>query len=164
MFETRRLIALIAFIYQVWITIDATFGPHRLPERIPIHFGLNGQPNGWGSPASLMLPLFPAIALGVFLLMSFIAHHPELFNYPVQVTDENRQRLQAVTQNLLAWMRMEMVCLFATVQWLIISSARHPLGGSPAWMGAPIVAWIVVIFATVILNVTALYRAAIDHR
>jgi uncharacterized membrane protein len=161
MFESRRFIALVAFIYQIWITIDALVGPHRLPDRIPVHFDSAGNPNGWGSPASLMLPLFPAIALGVFVLMSFIARHPELFNYPVQVTDENRGRLQAITLNLLAWMRMEMVCLFATVQWLIISSARHPQGGFSQWVGAPIVAWIVVIFATVILNVLALRRAAI---
>jgi uncharacterized membrane protein len=164
MFETRRSIALIAFIYQLWITLDALVGPHRLPERIPTHFALNGQPNGWGSPASLMLPLFPAIALGVFLLMTFIARHPELFNYPVAVTDENRGRLQAATQNLLAWMRMEMVCLFATVQWLIIASARHPQGGFSQWTAVPIVLWIAVIFATVILNVLALHRAAIARQ
>ena len=43
----------------------------NLPSRIPVHFNLAGQPNGWGSPNTLWVLLgFQVLVCGVMLLMS----------------------------------------------------------------------------------------------
>lgn len=151
------ILALAALAFQIWLTCDALFGAQRLPDRIPIHFDLHGQPNGWGSPASL--PLLPAIAVGVFLLLTVIARFPETFNYPVAVTDANRQRLQALTMDLLAWMRMEVSCLFAAIQWISIQAAHHPQGGFSPRFGGIVLTILALLFCTIGWFIVAIFRA-----
>lgn len=40
----------------------------RLPERVPVHWNLQGQVDGWGSPLSAAL-LLPALSTGAYLLI-----------------------------------------------------------------------------------------------
>lgn len=40
-----------------------------LPARIPVHFGLSGEPDGWGGPATLWAMLTISVLLGNFLLL-----------------------------------------------------------------------------------------------
>jgi uncharacterized membrane protein len=62
---------------DIWIlalfALDLAFGlavRHRLPERVPTHWGADGQVNGWGSPwEAVLLP--PAIAAGAYLILLF---------------------------------------------------------------------------------------------
>jgi len=152
-----EVIAWAALAFQVGITVDAFYGPHRLPDRIPIHFDQQGQPNGWGTPADI--PFFlPAIALGVYLLLAVIARFPESFNYPVAVNDANRDRLQTLTLGMLAWMRMEIPCLFAFMQWIILQAARHPQGGFSPRFGWFILGMVVLLIGTVGWYVAAMFR------
>jgi uncharacterized membrane protein len=126
--ETISLVALIALAF---LTRSALRGPHRLPDKIPTHFDMTGHANGWDSPASLLL--LPIVALGIYLLITVLSRFPALFNFPVEVTDQNRARLQALAWNMIAWIKAEMLCLFAWIQWMTIQAARMPDGGfSPA--------------------------------
>ena len=148
-------IALAAFISLIWITFDGYYGPHRLPERIPTHFGLDGQPNGWGSPR--MLVMLPLIAQLIYLGMTLVTRFPSAFNYPVRVTVENRPRLEAQVFQMIAWLKTEVVCLFTFIQWCVIQSARQGrLVLSP--LAVPL--FIVAIFVTIGWHFVALFRAA----
>jgi len=42
----------------------------QLPDRIAIHFGFDGTPNGWGS--KWMIFLLPAVNIGAYLLILFL--------------------------------------------------------------------------------------------
>lgn len=60
----------------------------QLPERIPIHFDINGNPDGWSKKA--MLWILPAIFVGTVVMLQVISKmSPDNFNYPVQITEEN---------------------------------------------------------------------------
>ncbi len=147
-------ISLGALALQLWITHRALYGPGRLPERIPTHFDFAGNPNGWGSPA--MLLLFPAVAVALYLIITVVARFPSAFNYPVPVTAENRPRLQALVLGMIAWLKMELVCLFTWIQWSIIETARRGQGGlTPVLMPLSILA----IFGTVIWYFVAMRGA-----
>jgi hypothetical protein len=101
--------------------------------------------------------LFPAAAVGIYLLMTVVVRFPDAFNYPVQVTAENRPRLEALTFSLIAWMKAEILCLFAWIQWMIVVAARQGHNSlSPVLMPVCIVA----IFATVGWHILAMRRAA----
>lgn len=59
----------------------AAYAYPRAPERIPTHWGLDGQPDAWGGPASLFL--VPAMAAGIWLLMGVLPRlDPGRANYP----------------------------------------------------------------------------------
>jgi uncharacterized membrane protein len=57
-----------ALLAALW-TAAAVAYP-RLPDRIPTHWNLRGQPDGWGGPAAAFL--FPAIATGVAVLLHLL--------------------------------------------------------------------------------------------
>lgn len=54
----------------------------QLPDTIPTHFDINGTPNGWGSPTSLLA--LPIIILVVNAAVSLIVHKvdPKYWNRP----------------------------------------------------------------------------------
>ena len=153
--KNLEAISLGAVVLLLWITWRALYGPARLPDRIPTHFDFAGQPNGWGSPA--MLWLFPAVAVGIYLLITLVARFPATFNYPVQVTAENRPRLEALTLRMIAWMKAEILCLFAWIQWMIVAATRQ---GHTGLSAALMPVCIVVIFSTVGWHIVAMRRAA----
>lgn len=54
----------------------------QLPDTIPTHFDINGTPNGWGSPASLLA--LPIIILIANAIISLVVHavDPKYWNRP----------------------------------------------------------------------------------
>ncbi len=54
----------IPFIYLVSIW-------NHLPERVPIHFGIGGDPNGWSSKIGLMF-ITGGLVVGTYLIMLII--------------------------------------------------------------------------------------------
>jgi uncharacterized membrane protein len=152
--KTLETISLADLALQAAITFSVLYGPGRLPNRIPTHFDMAGHPNGWGSPSMLLLLLLVAGIL--YLLMTTVARYPSVFNYPVRVTAENRPRLEELALGMIAWLKAEMLCLFAWIQWVTIQSARHPQQGIP---GASAPVFIAVIFVTVGWFIVAMFRA-----
>jgi len=153
----RNLEAVCLFVLavQLWITYRAINGPARLPDRIPTHFDMAGNPNGWGSPA--MLLLLPVVSLGIYLLITAAAQFPSAFNYPVRVTAQNRAQLQALALAMIAWLKVEVLVTFSWIQWATIQAARHvPRSLSPALMPIALVA----VFGTIAWFVVAMFRAA----
>ena len=122
--RTLATIGLTVLALQVWGYCSDVFGPNRLPDRIPIHFDIAGHPNGWGSPSSFIF--LPILSLALLLFLTVIARFPSMFNYPVEVTEANRNRMQSLTIDLLTWIRTEIVCTFAMAQWMASHLARHP--------------------------------------
>lgn len=150
-----EILSLAALAVLITDTALALYGPERLPARIPTHFSVLGQPDGWGSPR--MLLLFPVVAAAIYLLMTWVSRYPSAFNYPVRVTPRNRERLQGLALDMIAWLKAETLVFFAWMQVSAINAARHPgQGFSPLLMPALLVA----VFATIIGHVTAMFRAA----
>ena len=143
---------------QFWMTEATLHGANRLPDKIPIHFGLNGQPDGWGSPSSLIV--LPIIALTLYLVLTLTAalvpRYPELVNFPFAVSEEDRPKLVEMTMDMVAWLKVELMCLFFGIQYVILDCARKQYGRlSPAY-GLVVVA---VIFGTIDWFSIAMYRA-----
>jgi uncharacterized membrane protein len=139
-----------------WFTYSALNGPERLPDRIPTHFDISGQPNAWGSPGFLWF--LPVIGTGVYLLLTVLGSiRFRRYNLPVRVTESNLPFIQDQTILMVAWIKSEMLCLFAYLQWSILQSARN---GAFRLSPMLIPVFLVVIFSTVGWNLTALIRGA----
>ena len=61
-----------------------------LPDRIPIHFGLRGQPDAWGDKVTIWI--LPAVATVIFGVLTAVSRYPHTFKYPVRITQENARR------------------------------------------------------------------------
>lgn len=157
--KTLELAGLIALGLLAWITYASLYGPNRLPDRVPTHFDAAGNANAWGSPSGMVI--MPVIAGGLYLFMTVVARFPSAFNYPVRVTPANLPRLQAIALNMIAWIKLELVCLFAVLQWVFVQSARS---GEGHLFPRVLPVFLVVIFGTVALHIVALFRAASGTR
>ncbi len=153
--RTLEAIGLGGLAVLFWITYSVFNGPNPLPDRIPTHFDAAGDPNGWGSPN--MLWLLPVIGASLYLVITVISQFPTSFRYSVQVTEANRARLQGVTLSMLAWLKAELVGLFAVLQWWMIQAARSSQGRISPWL---MPGFLVVVFATAGWHVVAHFQAA----
>jgi hypothetical protein len=150
-------ICLAALALQLWIAWDTAFGPHRIAGSVPVHFGLNGQPDRWGHPG--MLPATFAVSLAIYALITVLAvaigRNPALMNFPVDATAANRERLTELSMTLLTWIKTEMVCLFLAIQAATVAVARQGRARlSPAL--APV--FLIALFATVAWHLVAMRR------
>lgn len=148
-------LALIVLLANLALTADALIGPHALPGRIPTHFDIAGQPNAWGNPR--MLLLLPLISLALYVMMTFLSRRPASFNYPAPVTAQNRNRLHRLAVDMLAWLKAEVITLFALIQFFSIRTVRVQENVLPAWL---MPAGLVLLFATIFWHIRAMRRAA----
>lgn len=73
----------------------------RLPETIPIHFNLAGQADGWGPRSSIfvLVGICTVLTVGIVLL----SRHPQIFNYPFEITGGNAQAVYREGERMLIW-------------------------------------------------------------
>ncbi|HMG86300.1 MAG TPA: DUF1648 domain-containing protein [Terracidiphilus sp.] len=139
-----------------WTSYSALNGPERLPDRIPTHFDISGQPNAWGAPGFLWF--LPLVGTGLYMLLTVLGSiRYRRYNLPVRVTEANLPFIQDQTIIMVAWIKCEMLCLFAYLEWSIIQSARN---GTFRLSPMLIPVFLVVIFSTVGWNLAALIRGA----
>jgi uncharacterized membrane protein len=157
--KNLEAICLGALAVMVWITCQAFHGPSPLPDRIPTHFDIAGNPNGWGSPRTLLL--LPGVALATYLIISIVALFPAAFNYPVRVTASNHAQLEELALSMIVWLKVEMVCFFTALQWVILQAVRNGRGTLSPWVVPPA---LVIVFGTVIWHLVAMFRASGPRR
>ena len=145
-------VAVLLTLFTGAITAYAVLGPKPLPARIPTHFNAAGQPDGWGVPA--MLWLMPVVAIVIYLLMTLVGRYPAAFHFPVR-TPTARRQLEAISLGMLSWLKAEVVCLFAWIQYQTIQFARRGEGTlSPFFLPAVLV----VVFGTILWHIAAMRR------
>lgn len=134
-------------------TANALYGTNPLRGPVPTHFNLAGRADAWGSAQTLWA--LPAIALFVFVLMTIVARIPAAFNFPVRVTPANRPQLESIALDMIAWLRLETVVLFALIQREAIRAAEKGTNSSPWWL-LPV--GLLCVFGTIALHVVAMFR------
>ncbi len=139
-----------------WISYSALNGSEPLPDRIPTHFNIAGQPNAWGSRDFLWF--LPFVAAGLYLLLTVLGNiRFRRYNLPVPVTESNLPFIQGQTIVMVAWIKCEILCLMTCVQWSIVQSARN---GTFRVSPLLIPIFLVAIFLTVGWQLTTLIRGA----
>jgi hypothetical protein len=90
----------------------------ELPERYPMHFNVQGDPDGWGGKNSLLF--LPCVAAGVFALLTFVSRKTKRFNLPFAVDMERPE------------VRAELVQLVAALKALVLVTLAYLYGRSMA--------------------------------
>lgn len=85
-----------------------------LPETIPTHFNLSGEPDGWGSKSTfIMMIVIGLLCSGSCLLLS---RYPRIFNVPkAPARDEGWQKIYTASRNLMSVLSISCSALFATI-------------------------------------------------
>lgn len=121
-----RVLQILAIAGAAGLLVSLLIAPSVLPDRVPLHFGVDGQPDRWGSPWELLL--VPVIALGLFALLSFVARIPHHYNYPVAITAQNAERQYSLARRLIFALRAALVWMFLV---LFLRTYQVAVGTAP---------------------------------
>ena len=94
-----------------WIVILVQYD--KLPSLIPIHFDLFGKPDAFGNKGNIFI--LPFVASILFLGLTWLNRYPHVFNFPVQLTEENTYVQYQLATRLLRWLKWWIVLLFFTI-------------------------------------------------
>ena len=117
----------------------------QMPAEIPTHYGISGNPDGWGSKTSVLA--LPIISLCLFLLLTFLSRFPRFMNVPWKITEQNAQQQYELMVSLLNWVKTIIVWMFGFITWktcLISLGLSKSLGS--AFMAAPALLIVITIF------------------
>ncbi len=126
----------------------------RLPREMPLHFGIDGQPDRWGGKEELWFTVILCAVL--FAGLTIVLRFPRIWNTgSVKVTEQNRKWVYQNLASMLVSVRLGMVIVFAYSQWMAVRSGSV---GILFW-----IIWAVALFGPVIFFTVRLSRKPPDQ-
>jgi len=144
-----------ALVVAGLITLVALYGSNAVPNVEPMSNPFSSHPSDWGTRARLLQ--IPAVQLVLYVFGALLTRYSAVLNFPVPMTAENRLRLQVLAKNMIAWLKAEVLILFACVQIVEVQLARGSRSGFPA---LPFQGFTLVIFSTALIHYIAMRRQA----
>jgi uncharacterized membrane protein len=99
----------VVWLARIWNT---------LPEQLPSHFGLDGEPNHYASRD--MVLLIAGLSIGMYVLLLVMQRLPKKMNLPRRAGDADRPRVEALAVEMLGWLRLELAWTFAYLIWSVV--------------------------------------------
>lgn len=101
-----------------------------LPDKVPVHFDLKGEPNRFGSKYELWIGVGASVML--YMLFSLISSRPHLYNYPSQKNDlESQYKLGSkMMRSLKAWILLFLL----VVNYIIVQSTHTNSAKGALWL------------------------------
>jgi len=92
-----------------------------IPSIVATHFGVSGQADGFGSKSAVLflLPFILILYAGLSVLQKF----PHIYNYAVEITEENAEIQYAYAVRMIRVLKLIMVAGFSFIEFQIIRSA-----------------------------------------
>lgn len=117
-----------------------------LPDRIPIHFNLQGEADRWGHPGFIFIIQF--ISLPTCLIVYVLSRFPHMHNYMgITVTEHNALPLYTLSRLFLTILNFQIVILHSYLTWEMIQLATGKItfGNWSLYLliGAPIITVII---------------------
>jgi uncharacterized membrane protein len=106
-----------------------------LPDRIPVHFGIDGRPDGWAEKSLTSWFVLPGVAVALTFLMgavrALLSRNPRWVNLPdrTRVSDlpaEAQGPVLEMISGFLALIQTELLVIFGLIQ---LASYRTATGG-----------------------------------
>jgi uncharacterized membrane protein len=124
-----------------------------LPDTIPTHYDIYGVADSFVSKGWIWFA--PCLMLAIFLMMVAFARFVKNFNYPVEVTEENKERLYLNSRLVIYVMAFEIVAFFSWNEWNDIQNIN---GNEQTAGGASLLIFIAIIVITMIFSVVRSFR------
>ncbi|AGB18564.1 DUF1648 domain-containing protein [Thermoanaerobacterium thermosaccharolyticum] len=105
-----EIIVIINLILELLLFIR--YWPY-LPNKVPIHYSLFGNPDSWGSKRTLFL--IPLVSILLYFMFSYISRFPHIFNYIPEITEENAERQYRNARTLMTCLKVEVIFLLSFI-------------------------------------------------
>ncbi len=93
----------------------------KIQDRIPIHFNLHGEADGYGSKSTLWFLI--VLIFGLHLMMTTISRYPHTFNYINKITEENAIKQYNIAINMILELNLCIMIFFSYSIYSVIKSS-----------------------------------------
>jgi len=114
----------------------------QLPDIIPVHFNASGKVDDYGNKITLIL--LPVIGTLVFIGLTVLNRHPNIFNFPVSITDNNVFLQYTNATRMVRFLRLSTVLVVGLVVVIIFQSTRGKWVENSIWF-LPLIAAILLL-------------------
>ena len=159
---TTRSYRLLNAILVLALFAGAAWAYPRLPERIPMHFDLSGQPDAWAGRSIASWFMLPAITAALALMMhavsAFGASNPHLWNLPdkrlfLRLPRPEQAPIIARMQRFIAMISVVLTVLMGAIQAGIYRTSTGTTETLPVWtLGCTFASLLVIGVAAYRLN------------
>ncbi len=113
------LVGIYAYIIVIW---------SEIPDRVPTHFNIAGEPDSWGGKGSVLI--LPIIATFLFKTMFILSKFPHIHNYPVEVTPENAEDIYIASRKMLVVMNflLTFFLVIGALEMINVAQGNEGLG------------------------------------
>lgn len=86
-----------------------------VPDKVPGHYNAAGAIDQWTSKNHLLvLPITGAV---LYLVLTLIGFFPAIWNVPVQITEENKEKVYGSMKSMLVMLKAELICCFSYITY-----------------------------------------------
>jgi len=146
--KIRLISNIISISLLVGYTIFLIIVWRKIPNVLPTHFEAAVEADSYGKKITLIL--MPILGYMILFAIIFFERFPNIWNFPVEVTDRNRNRLYMLSFQMMAVVKIMMVVLFIYIGFLTI---YYPM---PIW---PMYLIFGIMFGAIILSIVRMIRA-----
>lgn len=144
--------------FAVLITIVnlvyAAYSFSNLPATIPIHFGIDGKPNGWGEKYTIFF--IPLINLALVGFMASVRKNPfSYLNLPIKLSNNNLEERTKLGRQLLDLIIVSISALFFFIELHIVKSSHSTISSNSIFI-------VIVTIVVAILGLSAYYTNKIN--
>jgi uncharacterized membrane protein len=133
--RTDWLLEAIAVLGIIFMVTYVIANYNNLPDTLPRHYNLAGQPDGFGEKSILFA--LPSIAIVTYLIMTIGLKFPQMFNYPFKITDENAERQYKNMVMMIRILKTFVVVIFLYLTSATILNGLGKMNGLGTWF-APV--------------------------
>lgn len=102
-----------------------------LPETIPTHYNAAGQADGFGGRSTIFT--LPLLATILFVGMTILNRFPHIFNYPLNITQENAYIQYSNATRLIRYLKLILIVIFGFIVFLTIQNSKGEANGLGIW-------------------------------
>jgi hypothetical protein len=127
----------------------------QLPDEVPVHFNFAGDADSQGP--KYLLWVVAGLMVLLYAALTYLARKPEWFNYPVEITEQNRAYQ---TQNLVLLVNRMKLAIVAAVGLPILQSTNLALGLPSGFFPSAMLALVGLLLGLVIYHLFRAFRLA----
>lgn len=95
------------------------------PETIPVHFGADGVANSWAEKRTIFL--MPAFSVILYIIISAVAFYPSSWNMPVEITENNSEKVYSAVKTMVLAMKFLIICIFFYIMYIMAQAKNLPI-------------------------------------
>jgi uncharacterized membrane protein len=126
--KALELVGLILFI-GIWILTFMNYD--ELPDIIPIHYNGLGEVDRYGEKSTILA--LPIVASVIFIGLTILNRFPHIFNYPIEITEQNALRNYRLATRLLRILKVIICLVFGMIILSTLNNIKGEQDGLVSW-------------------------------